>query len=106
MANQPTRRTRWTRRLVPIGAIGLVLTVVAQAQTPQPAAPEQPTGMRRLTQEQYRNAVADVFGEDIQIAGRMDPIMRPPHGLQIMDVSKIAVSRAGGEEYDRMALAI
>jgi hypothetical protein len=62
--------------------------------------------MKRLTEEQYRNAIADVFGDDIQVAGRMDPVVRPPHGLQIVSVSRIAVSPAGGEEYDRMAIAI
>jgi hypothetical protein len=100
----PKTHTRWSRWFGPVALAAAVLTVPAGAQAPQPDA--QFPAMRRLTQEQYRNAVADIFGDDIQIAGRMDPVVRPMHGLQIMDVSTIGVSRAGGEEYDRMALAI
>src|SRR5262245_36065283 len=95
---------RWIRRFASLALAALAVTVAVYAADPAPA--DQPTSMRRLTQEQYRSAIADIFGDDIQIAGRMDPIVRPPHGLQIMDVSRIAVSPAGGEEYDRMALAI
>ena len=62
--------------------------------------------MRRLTDEQYRNAVADIFGEDIEFAGRFDPVLRPRHGLQIQGVSQIAVSPAGFEQYDKMARVI
>ncbi|MEQ1761189.1 MAG: DUF1588 domain-containing protein [Vicinamibacterales bacterium] len=103
MADTRTAYTRWVRRASCAAVAALVgATLHAQA----PTGEQQVTGMRRLTQEQYRNAVADVFGDDIQIAGRIDPIVRPPHGLQIMDVSRIAVSLSGGEEYNRMALAI
>ena len=103
MANTRTSHWRWTRwAVVPVAAAALVTTTLRAAGPDG----EQVAGMRRLTQEQYRNAVGDIFGDDIQIAGRMDPVVRPPHGLQIMDVSRIAVSPAGGEEYDRMALAI
>ena len=62
--------------------------------------------MRRLTEAQYRNAIADIFGPDIQFAGRMDPLVRPPHGLQVSGVSQISVSAAGLEQYARMARAI
>ena len=62
--------------------------------------------MRRLTEAQYRNAVADIFGPDIQFAGRMDPLVRPAHGLQAASVSQISVSAAGLEQYVRMARAI
>jgi hypothetical protein len=96
---------RWIGRIVLLAA-GIAVALTPAMRAAGPEGDQQQTGMRRLTQEQYRNAIGDIFGDDIQIAGRMDPIVRPPHGLQIMDVSRIAVSRAGGEEYDRMALAI
>ena len=62
--------------------------------------------MRRLTDEQYRNTIADIFGEDIEFAGRFDPVLRPRHGLQIQGVSQISVSPAGFEQYDKMARVI
>ena len=76
-----------------------------------PGAAQRPAGgdetaMRRLTEAQYRNAVADIFGPDIQVAGRMDPLVRLPHGLQTSAVSAISVSPAGFEQYTQMARAI
>lgn len=98
------------------GAVVLAgVALLAQAPPAKPAKPAaavEPkpaplaTGMRRLTEQQYRNTVADIFGEDLQVAGRMDPIARLPHELQIAGVSRIGVSAAGTEEFDRMALSI
>jgi hypothetical protein len=104
MADYRTPR-RFIRRLAVPAAVALAITAAVRAASP-PTEPEQIGGMKRLTEEQYRNAIADIFGEDIQVAGRMDPIARPPHGLQSVDVSRISMSPAGGEEHDRMAVAI
>jgi hypothetical protein len=105
MATHYTSPRRWIRRFAPIAVVALVLTAAAAAEAPRTESGSV-GGMRRLTEEQYRNAIADIFGEDIQVAGRMDLIARLPHELQITGVSRIAVSPAGLEEYDRMALAI
>ena len=32
--------------------------------------------MRRLTESQYRQVIADVFGDDIVVGGRFDPVNR------------------------------
>ena len=80
-------------------------TTVLVAASSEPASDAAPA-MRRLTEAQYRNAIADIFGTDIQVAGRMDPLLRPPHGMQTSSVSTIAVSPAGLEQFTRMARAI
>ena len=99
-----------TVRLAPSPAARIVARsalVVALLATGPSAATSQPTeagasaAMRRLTEGQYRNAIADIFGPDIQFAGRMDPLVRPPHGLQVAGVSQISVSAAGLEQYVR-----
>ena len=102
-----------TRFPAPAGRIAArSALVVALLTTGLTATTSQPTGagpsgaMRRLTEAQYRNAIADIFGPDIQFAGRMDPLVRPPHGLQVAGVSQISVSAAGLEQYVRMARAI
>lgn len=87
------------------GLVGVWLAAAAGAAVAQPAG-DTATAMRRLTEEQYRNAIADVFGPDIQVAGRMDPLVRLPHGLQTSGVSAISVSPAGFEQYTQMARAI
>ncbi len=81
------------------------LALAPGAAAAQPAGGDE-TSMRRLTEEQYRNAVADIFGPDIQVAGRLDPLVRLPHGLQTSAVSTISVSPAGFEQYTQMARAI
>ena len=93
-------RIRWA---VGLGVATASLAVVVAAADPPSASP---SGMRRLTDEQYRNAITDVFGEDIVYAGRFDPVLRPTHGLQIQGVSQIAVSPAGFEQYDKVGRAI
>ena len=83
-----------------------LLTTGLAATTAQPTETGASGAMRRLTEPQYRNAIADIFGPDIQFAGRMDPLVRPAHGLEVAAVSQISVSAAGLEQYVRMARAI
>ena len=85
--------------------IAVSITAALGATASQPAG-DAATAMRRLTEDQYRNAVADIFGPDIQVAGRVDPLVRLPHGLQTSAVSTISVSPAGFEQYTQMARAI
>ena len=93
---------RLIRTVAALGAAAALASVVLLAQGPpvNPAAAgaAKPgaisAGMRRLTEQQYRNAIADIFGEEIQVAGRMEPIARLPHELQVDGVSRIGVSPA------------
>jgi len=59
--------------------------------------------MRRMTEAQYRNAIADIFGPDIQVAGRFEPIMRPVHDLLSTGAVEAAVSPSGLEQLDAIA---
>jgi hypothetical protein len=61
--------------------------------------------MRRLTDDQYRQTIADVFGPDIKIVGRLEPDARVG-GLLAVGASEVAVSRAGIEAYDAQARSI
>ncbi|MEY2942584.1 MAG: hypothetical protein RLY97_598, partial [Pseudomonadota bacterium] len=57
------------------GAFSGKARAAEQAQIAQPTA--QITAMRRLSESQYRNSIADIFGPDISVAGRFEPIVRP-----------------------------
>ena len=95
---------RFSLRAILIGvSMATVLVVAASAQR---RIEDPGTIMRRLTEAQYRNVISDILGTDIQVAGRMDPLVRPEHGLQTSSVSTIAVSVAGFEQYTMMARAI
>lgn len=62
------------------------------------------TVMRRLTEDQYRNTIKDIFG-DVTLGGRFEPDTRQD-GLIAVGASKATVTPGGLEQYDRMATAI
>src|SRR5258708_39954143 len=104
MAIYPMTPARWIHPFALLTLVAIAAPVAVKAQAPAvksgDAAPAAKpgavaSGMRRLTEQQYRNVIADLFGEDIQVAGRMDPIARRPHELQIAGVGRIAVSPTG-----------
>ncbi len=67
-----------------------------------PDAQGGPVAMRRLTPAQYRNAIADVFGAEIEVAGRFEPDSRRS-GLNAVGTSLVTVSPSGLEQYEAMA---
>ena len=60
---------------------------------------------RRLSEAQYRHAVADAFGADVKVAGRFEPGVRQS-GLLAVGSSLLAVSPAGFEQYDAIARSV
>lgn len=85
--------------------------VNAEANAPQAALPAAEDGlrivaMRRITEAQYRNAIADIFGPDIKVAGRFEPIVRPAHELIASGASNAAISPSGFEQFDAIARVI
>lgn len=77
--------------------------LVSAATSDSEAAGEVVT--RRLTPEQYRNVIADVFGPTIKLGGRFEPDIRID-GLLEIGSGRVAVSAAGMEQYDAMARTI
>jgi hypothetical protein len=77
------------------------------AMTAAAAAQEAPhlSGMRRLTQSEYRNSIADIFGSDVLVQGRFEPDRRVG-GLLSASSAILSISPAGFEAYARMADAI
>lgn len=68
------------------------------------AAPSQLV-MRRLTGEQYKNIIIDVFGPTVDFGGRFEPDMRTD-GLLAIGASHVGVTAAGMEQYDAMSRTI
>ena len=91
--------------------IGLAVVVVAGAgvatylSNRDPGANGGPAVMRRLTQEQYRNTITDVFGTSVSVAGRFEPDNRAAHLIAIGS-GMASVTASGLEAYDRMAKGI
>ena len=58
-----------------------------------------PPTVRRLTAEQYRQSIADIFGEDITVAGRFEPDVRA-EGLIAVGTAQVTVTPSGFEQYN------
>ena len=54
--------------------------------------------MRRLTGDQYRHIVADVFGTDVPVGGRFDPLLRTA-GLERVGARSARITPAAFEQY-------
>lgn len=106
------------RTLPLIAALALGLTACSAEKSPHSVSAAEPSfaplkeplgqivAMRRLTEAQYRNSIADIFGPDIRVAGRFEPIVRPVHELIATGAASSTISPAGLEQFDAMARAI
>ena len=61
--------------------------------------------MRRLTQEEYRNSIADIFGKEIEVQGVFEPTIRVG-GLLAASTAVLSVTPAGFESFSKMADSI
>jgi len=82
----------------------LVLTVAGCGKSPPPTAGVEPT-IRLLSEPEYRNVIADVFGAEISYGGTFDPLVRTD-GLLTVGTRSARITPAGLEQFDRMARAI
>jgi hypothetical protein len=64
-----------------------------------------PVAMRRLTAEQYRNAIEDTFGNAVEVAGRFEPDSRRD-GLNAIGAAMVAVTPSGFEQYESIARSV
>src|SRR5690606_1453961 len=73
----------------------------------QGAAPLTPVkvGVRRLTESQYRHAIADTFGDDIKISARFEPEKRE-EGLLAVGSAQLSITGSGFEQYFALANSI
>lgn len=83
-----------------------VLTAVMLAGFCQwPAVAGEVVGMRRLTEQQYRNSIADIFGKDIAVQGVFEPGKRIG-GLIEASAAILSVTPVGYDSYSKMADSI
>ncbi len=75
---------------------------VSAPKMSDPAAVGGPAVMRRLTQRQYEQVIADLFGRDVVAGGPFDPDQRE-NGLFAVGASQISIAGAGLQQYERMA---
>src|SRR3954464_7193512 len=69
------------------------------------AAGNQVVGLRRLSEQEYRNSIADIFGKDIAVQGMFEPQVRMG-GLEATSAAILSVTPAGFESFSKMADSI
>jgi hypothetical protein len=102
-----------------VSALALVMVAGAPADYAQSGAQSVPAGtkvtepgldqvvaMRRLSETQYRHTIADIFGPDILISGRFEPVVRVRNELIASGARDSSISPAGLEQFDAMARGI
>ncbi len=92
---------RW---LAGVSAVVVAVTLGACGPT-EPKVTGGSPDLRRLTEEQYANIVADVFGEQIVIAGHFDPILRTD-GLYALGARSARITPSGFEQYYELAASV
>jgi hypothetical protein len=81
---------------------------VEPAAKPPAAATEALAGIvatRRVTESQYRQTIADVFGSEIEVNGRFEPEQRE-HLLLAIGGSTLSISAAGFDQYFAIAKSV
>jgi hypothetical protein len=84
---------------------GICCLGLAGCEPGEPATGGGPVEIRRLTESQYRQSIADIFGGDIKVAGRFEPDLRVD-GLLAVGTAQVTVTPSGFEQYDAMAHGI
>lgn len=67
-----------------------------------PSADSQVVNLRRLTEKEYRNSIADIFGKEIEVRGSFEPTKRS-NGLAAVSTSSLSVTPVGFESFSKMA---
>lgn len=71
----------------------------------QTATGSEVVSMRRLTQQEYRNSIADIFGKEVEVRGSFEPTVRVG-GLQAASTSVLSVTPVGFQYFADMANSI
>ncbi|MBL8628605.1 MAG: DUF1592 domain-containing protein [Rhodospirillaceae bacterium] len=83
---------------------GLSLLLAGCDQKAPDVKGAEPT-LRLLSESQYRNTIADLFGAHIVVGGTFDPLIRT-NGLLTVGTTSAHISPVGFEQFDRMARSI
>ena len=93
------RRRRLAWEGARLGLTGIVLLLVGCREA---AVEPGPIAMRRITADQYRQTIADVFAPELKVIGRFEPDARR-NGLLAVGTGWVSITPAGFEQYDAMA---
>lgn len=82
-----------------------VLSMLAGCGEPEPAASSAEPVLRLLTESQYRNSIADIFGDHIVVAGRFSPLPRQD-GLLAIGAASVSITPSAFERFDTVGRSV
>jgi hypothetical protein len=88
-----------------IFCVAALSAALAAGSSAARAASSEVVSLRRLTQEEYRHSIADIFGPEIEIRGTFEPTRRMG-GLEATSTGVLSITPAGFESYTKMADSI
>lgn len=88
-----------------LAAVATSCLLLAACGSPEPLIDGEEPSFRRITEQQYRNIIADVFGHHIIVAGTFDPILRSDE-LVAVGAGNTTISRSSFEKYEKLAQSI
>src|SRR5882757_3337129 len=80
-------------------------SIAVSAAPAMAAANSEVVSLRRLTQGEYRNSIADIFGPEIEVRGVFEPDRRVG-GLLAASTAVLSVTPVGFESFTKMADSI
>ena len=83
-------------------SLTMVLFGGAAVLAAPPAENSYVASLRRLTEQEYRNSIADIFGKEIQVRGSFEPTKRTG-GLEAASTALLSVTPVGLESFNKMA---
>ena len=88
----------------PVQAILTFIWAICSGAIAVPAPPmdSHVVSLRRLTEQEYRNSIADVFGKEIEVRGTFEPTKRTG-GLEAASTGLLSVTPTGFESFSKMA---
>src|SRR3977135_4390885 len=91
------------QRLV-LAALSLILVILGGAGAVRAPPPDHSyvVSLRRLTEQEYRNSIADIFGKEIEVRGSFEPAIRS-NGLAATSTASLSVTPVGFESFNKMA---
>src|ERR1700752_4669277 len=77
-------------------ALSLMLAIccVAVCVAAPPPDNSYVASLRRLTEQEYRNSIADIFGKEIEVRGTFEPTIRS-NGLAAVSTASLSVTPVG-----------
>ena len=92
-----------------LACLAVALTIIVAIIGAQAAAPDEDHAgavmVRKLTEDQYRRSISDIFGADIKVVGRIEPDLRVD-GLLAVGTGAVSVTPGGFEQYETIARGI